>query len=185
MQTQDECLYNYYYFDLRDCHEKIYEAALFNNDKREFCGKENIFTSLLNYYLRNNVRDSFIIDEKRHLLLDGLKIDCRSPVENFSDYSLDILMDLVHEMVWNRIEMVIPVTLRTFPIGYSIIDAGFLCLAVDKREEEYANKSHLSFDARRVDCCDRIPYGGIFGDGLRFNLFDDSEQYLQLFQDWD
>lgn len=161
MNADHQDRFNYYFFDIKEAQEDIYELALYHNDLKQISDKENTFISLLNYYLKNYVRKSSIIDDNKHRLMFGLSIQCRSPIENFSEEELDFMVDVIREKVWRKIEIIIPVTFTKYPIGYKLINSGLLCLAIDKREKIHADTEDSYSDGGCPDSGNLIPPGGV------------------------
>lgn len=134
-----DCI-DFYFFNLAPYHDLIYEKAQYYNDKSKLIpSKENIFIELLNHFLRNHLKETYLVDFKNKKILKDLRVCCRSPIEYFSEESLDLMMDLVRSEVWVVIEGVIPVTYRSYPLGYEFVHSGLLCIGVDKREDKYDN----------------------------------------------
>lgn len=138
--------FDIYFFNLEPYHDLIYEKAQYYNDKSKLIpSKEIVFIELLNYYLKNHHKDSFVLDYKTGKILKDVSLDCRSPIEYFSEESLEIMMDLILSEVWTVAENMIPVTLRHYQLGYNLIHSGLMCIGVDKRELKHAYTDDVSF----------------------------------------
>lgn len=155
--VKNDCI-DFYFFNLEPYHDLIYEKAQYYNDSSKLIpSKEIIFIELLNHYLKNHLKESCVVDFKNKRLLKNLKVDCRSPIEYFSEESLDLMMDLVGSEVWVAIEGIIPVTYRKYPLGYGFVHSGLLCIGVDKRERKHDDSNNVFDDGRYFSSSDTKP----------------------------